>query len=439
MRTAFLGFLFCLSAISVTALAQGDADYERPPINYSATQPSDAVTRLQARLVAGTVKLAGDERQMLATVLAELGVPVTSQMLVFSRTSFQRTRIHPDQPRALYFSDSVYVGWVPGGLVEVIAIDPRLGPVFYTLALPHGRTTAPAIVRESDCLRCHGGTFVREIPGLFVRSLFPDAAGDPLLRHGTQLVDDTTPFALRWGGWYVTGYHGTEPHRGNAFASERKDQLVFTPAAARPDELSAFIDASVYLQPTSDVVALLISEHQMGVQNRLTHAAFAVRRIIDYQHSLQTAFKETPTDEPAYDSVRSVLAGAVQEVVDHLLFRDAAPLPAGITGSSAFRENFVRAAPRSQSGLSLRDLELGPRLFAHRCSYLIYSDSFASLPLLLKDRILDRLQTVLQSRDPADRYAYLPADEKLRIYTILAETLPEAKARWSPSAAAREE
>jgi hypothetical protein len=439
VRTVYLRSLFCLSAFSLTAQAQSDADYERPPINYSASTPADAVTRLQARLLSGAVTLTGDERHMLTTVLTELDVPVASQLLVFSRTSFQRTRIHPDQPRALYFSDSVYVGWVPGGLVEVIAIDPTLGPIFYTLKLPRGRTGSPVFVRDPDCLRCHGGTFVREIPGLFVRSLFPDTEGDPLLRHGTQLVDDTTPFAERWGGWYVTGYHGTEPHRGNAMASENGSQLVFTPATARPDNVSAFFDPSAYLLPTSDVVALLINEHQMNVQNRLTHAAFAVRRIIEYQHSLQTAFKEALTDEPAYDSVRSVLTGAVQEVVDQLLFRDAVPLPPGITGSTAFRESFLRSATRSRSGHSLRDLELGPRLFAQRCSYMIYSDAFASLPTLLKNRVLDRLHEVLLSRDASDRYAYLPAEEKQRIYTILDETLPAATARWSPLAAARVE
>ncbi|MBC7365233.1 MAG: hypothetical protein H7343_00250 [Undibacterium sp.] len=425
-------FLLCLAAcLPAAARAQSEPDYERPPIRYSATAPHDAVTRLQARLADGSVKLAGSELEMLGTVLAELGVPADSQMLVFSRTSFQRTRIHPDRPRALYFSDTVYVGWVPGGLVEVTAIDPHLGPVFYTLTLPRTRRAVPQFERESDCLRCHGGTFVREIPGLFVRSVFPDAAGDPLLRHGTQLVDDETPFAERWGGWYVTGYHGTGPHRGNTFGSERGDQLVFTPSPARPDELSAFFETSAYLRPTSDVLALLISEHQMSVQNSFTHAGFAVRRIIAYQHGLQKAFKEPQTDEPAYDSVRSVYAGAVQAVVDRLLFRDAAPLPAGITGDATFRAIFAADAPRTRAGDSLRDLQLGERLFAHRCSYLIYSDSFRALPSRLQHAILDRLDSALRSRDSADRYAYLPAEEKARIHAILLETHPAARARWN--------
>ena len=432
MRLSVVTLPLLLASLAPAIIsAQSDPDYERAPIRYSAATPHDAVTRLQARLAAGTVRLTGSHRDMLRTVLAGLGVPVESQLLVFSRTSFQRGRIHPERPRALYFSDSVYVGWVPGGLVEVAAIDPLLGPVFYTLTFPAAPAAPPVFARDNDCLRCHGGTFVRDIPGLFVRSVFPDAAGDPLLRHGTQLVDDETPFAERWGGWYVTGYRGTAPHRGNTLASEAGDRLVFTPSPARPDELSAFFDPAPYLRSTSDGAALLVCEHQLAVQNRLTHAGFAVRRMIDYQHGLQKAFKEPPTDEPAYDSVRSVLAGEAETVVDGLLFRHAAPLPAGIVGDPAFRAAYALGAPRTRAGYSLRDLQLGDRLFAQRCSPLIYSESFQALPALLKTLVLDRLESALLSRDPADRYAYLPAGEKARIHSILLETHPAARARWT--------
>ena len=424
----FLASMVCHSYVGLRA--QSAPDYEHAPVSYSATVPRDAIMRLKLRLAKGDVALAGGELQMVQTLLTELGVSADTQTLVFSRTSFQRSRIRPDQPRALYFSDSVYVGWVPGGLVEVTAIDPQLGPVFYTMELPGGRRGVPKIERDTDCLRCHGGAFVREIPGVFVRSVFPDTNGDPLLRLGTQLVDDETPFEQRWGGWYVTGYRGATAHRGNAFAFEKGDQLVFTPALKRPDELSAFFDTTAYLKPTSDVVALLVFEHQMAVQNSLTHAGFAVRRMTTYQHGLQKTFKEPETDEPVYDSVKSVFASSAQDVVDRLLFRHAASLPSGVTGHPDFVLNFARGAPRSAVGHALKDLQLSGRLFAQRCSYLIYSESFRALPATLKVRILDRLDSALRSRDPKDRYAYLPSDEKQRIRDILIETHPDAKARW---------
>jgi hypothetical protein len=422
------------------AHAQGEPDYEQPPVRYSATQPNDAIARLQQKLASGELAFAGSDREVLQTLLRTLDVPVESQLLVFSRTSLQRGRIRPERPRALYFSDSMYVGWVPGGLIEVAAIDPKLGPVFYTFApsrAAHGG--APDIQRDADCLRCHGGTFVRDIPGVFARSVFPDSNGEPLLRHGTLIVDDETPFAQRWGGWYVTGYHGTESHRGNTRGSELADQLVFESEKARPDELSAYFETGDYLRPTSDVVALLVFEHQLTMQNALTRAGMVCRKMIAYQHGLQKAFKEPVTDEPAFDSVKSVFASAVQDVVDRLLFRNAAPLPSGVVGDRAFQEAFLRDRSRDAAGRSLRDLQLHDRMFQHRCSYLIYSEAFRALPEMLKVRVMERLRAALQSRDAKDRYAYLAADEKQRIYEILLATLPEAKAQWAEQGSAQRE
>jgi hypothetical protein len=354
---------------------------------------------------------------------------------VFSKTSLQRGRIRPQRPRVIYFSDSAYVGWVPGGWVEITTVDPLLGPVFYAFDLPALHRGPPGITRDPECLSCHGGTFVREVPGVFIRSVFPSATGEPLLRFGTLIVDDRTPFSDRWGGWYVTGYRGATAHRGNAFASEVAGQLVFAPAAQRPEELSAFFDPGDYLAPTSDVVALLVLEHQTAMQNVITRAAFAARKMIAYQRSLQKHFREPETDEPAYDSVKSVFAGAVQDLVDRLLFRHEAVLPDGVVGSAAFRQAFVEGAPRTGAGRFLKEFSLRGRIFAQRCSYLIYSEMFSALPEPLKSRLFSRLKAALENRDPQDRYAYLPADEKQRILGILVETHPEAKRRWGVAVA----
>jgi hypothetical protein len=410
--------------------AQSQPDYELPPIEYSARVPRDAFAAVRSELESGTWKLKGDERQVLQALLDRLAVPTSSQVLVFSRTSLQRGRIRPERPRALYFSDSVYVGWVPGGLFEVAAIDPVLGPVFYSIdARPPGGG-GPRVDRDPDCLRCHGGTFVRDIPGVFARSVFPDASGEPLLRHGTQLVDDTTPFSERWGGWYVTGYHGREPHRGNVLASELEGRLTFAPDGARPDQLTDYFSTTPYLRPTSDIVALLVLEHQMTVQNCLTRAGLTTRRMIAYQHGLQKAFKETVTDEPVYESVQSVMTNTVQDVVDHLLFLGAAPLPDGVVGHEAFRLALAAGAPRSAEGHTLKDLHLQGRLFRFRCSYLIYSTAFRGLPDTLKLRVLDRLRTELQSTDPNGRYAYIPGEERQQIFSLLRQTHPDARERW---------
>ena len=136
------------------AHAQGEPDYEQAPVRYSASTPRDAITRLQHKMSSGELAFAGSDQRVLRILLDALEVPVESQVLVFSKTSLQRGRIRPERPRALYFSESMYVGWVPGGLIEVAAIDPELGPVFYSFAIPKAAEGgSPAIQRDSDCLR----------------------------------------------------------------------------------------------------------------------------------------------------------------------------------------------------------------------------------------------------------------------------------------------
>ena len=407
--------------------AQNREDYENPPVSYSATVPNDAATRLEARLASGQLKFSGTGQEIVAALLRELGVPPASQVVVFSKTSFQRNRINPEHPRAIYFSDACYLGWVPGGLVEVTTIDPELGPVFYTFD-PNRRDAdpGPRFARDNDCLRCHGGAFVREIPAVFVRSAFPDLRGEPLLRHGALVVDYRTPFEDRWGGWYVTGRHGTALHRGNVIAREQDEQLVFDRAkGANVTDLSGSFDTDRYLARTSDIVALLVLEHQVAMHNALTHAAFSCRRMLHYQKNLQRDFKEPPTAEPTYDSVKSVFESETRAVVDALLFKDEATLPAGIKGAEEFARIFQAGAPKAGGGESLKTLSLSGHLFRNRCSYLIYSDQFLRLPGPLKRRIYERLALALSPTAPDPRYAYLDPTERARITRILQETHPE--------------
>jgi hypothetical protein len=415
-------------ALAVAAWAQSGENFEQPPISYSATVPHDGIAAIEARIATGELKLSGTSRTILLRLLEALHVPVETQMLVFSKTSFQRARINPRRPRALYFSDTCYIGWVPGGLIEVTTIDPTLGPVFYSFS-PQ-RSAAPAgtvrFVRDEDCLRCHGGNFIREIPAVFARSVFADENGEPLLRFGSQVVDHRTPFAERWGGWYVTGRHGAAQHRGNSFARDESDQLVFDPArGSNLTDLSPFLETSDYPTGTSDIVALLVFEHQLATQNAITHAGQSARRMLHYQAGLQRQFKTPITEEPEFDSVKSVFDSAAHEVVDALLSKGEAELPAGIAGRTDFAAAFQAGVPRSRAGDSLKDLQLTGHLYRNRCSYLIYSDSFRALPSPLKQRVYTLLAAALDLRQPDPRYAYLPADERARIRTILRETHPE--------------
>ena len=404
-------------------IAQSSESYEQPPISYSTTQPRDRMAQVQARLAAGKFKLTGSGKEIVQRLLRELGIPVESQMLVFSKTSFQRDLIRPERPRAIYFSDTSYLGWVPYGQVEITTIDPVLGPIFYRF---NPNSAKSEFIRDSECMSCHGGTFVRGIPGVFVRSVFADAGGEPLLRHGSEVVDFRTPFTNRWGGWYVTGKHGTALHRGNVPVREVKDVLtVDFKRGANRTNLAGFFDAQSYLTQGSDIVALLVLEHQLAMQNTLTRASLDCRRMLAYQKNLQRDLKEPVTEELTYDSVKRVFDSTAREVVNDLLFKDESPLPDEVQGSAAFQSAFQKAAPRAQDGSSLKDFHLQGHLFQNRCSYLIYSECFLALPEPLKQLVYARLARALHPTNPDPQYAYLEAGERARISNILQQTHPE--------------
>jgi len=412
--------------------AWGTDDYELPPISYSDSQPNDAVSRLQGRLDKRELAISGSEREAVRQILRELNVPESSQMLVFSKTSVQRVRISPQNPRAIFFNDDCYVGWVPGGLVEVAAMDPKLGPIFYTIDPMERGTAVQRFRRDSGCLSCHAANFTRDIPGVFARSVFAEATGSPIFNAGSEVVDHTTPFEQRWGGWYVTGKHGAGRHRGNAFAHDGGETVTLDmERGANLTELKKFIDPSVYPMPTSDIVALMVYEHQLAVHSALTRANYECLRMLAYQRGLQESFKEPLTDEPFYDSVKSVFRNSTEAVLDALLYKDEAPLPAGgIEGTPAFRETFEKGGKRSANAGSLRDLDLRQRLTKYRCSHLIHSSQFRALPKPLLKQISQRLNRILTEPESEKRYAYLAAEERTAIATILRETEPELTAGW---------
>ena len=399
--------LLLVSAAASARAQQQVPDYELPPVGYSKASPDTAVTELQRRIAAGELTFKETGRELLLAVLGALHVPVESQTVVFSKTSLQKDRISPATPRALYFSENVYVGWVPGGLIEVAAIDPRLGPVFYSLKA-NVADEPKAFVRDPACMLCHGYFFIRDVPSLIALTIFPDRDGETIARSDFDLVNDATRFEKRWGGWYVTGYTGKQDHRGNAFASGAGKEMKFVPSEKRPAELSEFFDTSRYPAGTSDMLTLLILEHQMAAQNTITRVG---------------------------QNVRLAKFASEYEVVDQLLFRRSVRLPEGVAKNETFLKRFMADAKRSRAGDSLKDVAAEGRIFKNRCSYLIYSEAFAALPAELKARIFNVLYDALHDESPAGRYAYLEPEEKRRIYEILVETHPEARAHFEQRAA----
>lgn len=249
-----------------------------PPIKYSETASEDAVTEL---IQGDWLAPPGDKKVFLKALLDKLGVSVESQVLVFSKTSLQTGLINQRNPRALYFSPNTYVGWVPGGKIEIIIEDETLGPVFYVVSAPFGGEK-PKFIRATDsCLVCHATSRTEGVPGIFIRSVIPDKNAHAMLSKGTTLVTDATPLKDRWGGWYVTGA-SDDRHLGNRWSVDDES----FPVNSKPtlDDLESKIDTDKYLTPRSDILVIMVLEHQCQMHNLLTKAKFDYRRSLYYRN-----------------------------------------------------------------------------------------------------------------------------------------------------------
>ena len=426
-RTSIIPAVAVLLGLATIGL--GD-EYDRPPISYATAAPDNPVERLQARLDAGAERLEFDERcGYLPGVLEALGVPVSSQTLVFSKTSLQQAKIGPRNPRALYFNDDVYVGYVrTGDVVELSVADPGLGTVFYTL--DQEAVDRPRFARRTDdCLICHGGSQTRGVPGHVMRSVYPDPRGQPIFSAGSHRVDHTTPFAVRWGGWYVTGSHGAATHLGNITYRQR-------PAGDAPEDdgglnLTAVadrFDTHGYLAPHSDLVALMVLAHQGSGHNAITRAGFDVRTALHRETALNRDLGEPPGHR--WPSTDTVLDSAARSLVECFLFCDEPPLEAPLAGTSGFAAEFAAVGPRDPAGRSLRDFDLRTRLFRHPCSFLVYTESFDALPAELRERFWSRMDAALSGADPHGRFGHLSAADRVAIREILAATKPGTPAAW---------
>lgn len=412
------------------AIRAAGQEIEREPINYSAAKPCNVVARLQERLATGKAKLDFDEDHgYLRSLLRALDVPASSQVLVFSKTSLQRERISPQTPRAIYFNDDVLVGsCLDGQVLEISAADESIGTTFYTLEQREQEKPAPRRQTES-CLLCHSSSANQGFPGHLVRSLFVDRRGNPLLSSGSFRTDHASPIAERWGGWYVTGTSGRQNHLGNMIcqgyrrpdASENRDGVNVV-------DLKDRFTTSLYLTPHSDIVALMVLEHQAGMLNRLARAGMETRMALHYEQEFNKALGQRLGE--LSDSARSRIRGVGDAVVEYMLFGGETRLIDRIQGTSSFAADFAARGPRDSQGRSLRDFDLNTRLFRHPCSYLIYSRAFDSLPGAVKDHVYRRLWEILNGRGASKDAPKLAVEERKAILEILRETKGDLPDYW---------
>jgi hypothetical protein len=440
--------LVLLLSLIADPFAQGQDRFDLPPIRYSESIPNDPVASLRRRLAAGEVRLHRDPKfGYLPSLLKELNISPQSQVLVFSKTSLQIHKISPANPRALYFNDSVYVGYVPGSeILELAANDPQLGAVFYTLDGSGGEhelardpgpeteesktNTAPCVddiklVRDrGNCLSCHATTRTESVPGYLVRSIFPDRSGRPRTGASSFTTDYRSPWKQRWGGWYVTGTHGAMRHMGNTFAIDRSDpQKIDVDGGANLTELPTRVRTGLHLLPSSDLVALLVLEHQTRVHNLITRANYETRQAVALDEAMNQAL-ERPAEYRSENTQRRI-ASAANALAEALLLIDEPKFEDAVSGTSGFREIFQTMGPVSSNGQSLRQLDLTERLFRYPLSFLIYTPEFQQLPAEVMGPVKERLRVELSDGGiEGVRRGLVQQSSRPEIRQILSDTLP---------------
>src|SRR5262245_16575979 len=339
-RAALLAVALALAVASASATyGQAREDWhgvldQHPAIQYAIRPTTDRAAQLNRAIADGSRSLQRDRRtRYLRALLDALGVPEESQLLVFSKTGVQRAYTGPHNPRALFFNASVIVGYIPGApLIEIAAHDPQQGLVFYTL---DQTASSPSLTRTTMCLTCHVSATTLEVPGVIARSNAVGEDGVVMPQLGSNDVTHQTPHPDRWGGWFVTfetlvGYN-QRAHAGN---------ITFTSAGTTSNQV--FVDWTNsepelrgYLSPLSDIVALMVFDHQARAINLLTR--------LNWESRVVSAGGRAGTAD-------GTLRPLVNELADYLLFAGEAPPSIELTPRRGFAERLAASVPRDRRG-----------------------------------------------------------------------------------------
>jgi len=430
-ETGLVTMLVLLGLLCATeSLAQFSNKDEYVINGYHEPAVANPIARLEQAMQTGGVTLPYQDngRGKLDALLAVLNIDPASQLLVYSPTSLQHKLISPEKPRALFFNNNTYIGFVQNSeIVEVTSIDDDKGMVFYTF--DNVREGSKGFERsDQTCLVCHDtqGTMGGGVPMLMALSSVYSKRNVPLKNYsGIGNIVDQSPLAGRWGGWYVTGRHGLQPHLGNIFlddASQLENLDDFRIWNLKTLRDTGYMDPEPYPADTSDIVALMVLEHQVTIQNQITYVKFKAPAVLKRRGIASVEDIDTWAALPK--EAQRALQRMLDNLVALLVFMDAADLQSRISGTPAYTEAFLSRGVMDSQGRSLRELDLGKRLFCYPLSYLVYTDDFNSLQPYALDYVLQQLAAYLSGDITLPGRSQFTDAERQAALEILTETLP---------------
>ena len=402
LRSRLLFYLFCIAPGYLLPLLADQTqfvNFKNQVHGYHEITPRDPFSKFIEKLERGAVMLNYEsDHAYLNSLLKELGISPYSQLLVYSTTSLQLSRISPRNPRAIYFSDDIYLGYVPGGQIEIIGIDPQLGAIPYIFNLPQSQDiTHPKIYRSKRCMNCHASKEMGGAPGLLIGSVIPGPGGGTIDAFRRNVFGHNIPFAKRFGGWHITGENPFPQSWANQTGIMKSGQIhkVFNPPGK-------YFTWDNYPVQGSSLVPHLLLEHQVGFTNLCTFATYKFRELNDSKED----FIEEQSDL----------------LLSYILFEKEAVLPESlIDKKTKYVMDFEGQLNRHSEQNSLRQLNLVSRILDLRCSYMIFSNSFSGLPKPIKNVMSQKLFNLLSCQQDKlpPRFSYLKEAEREKIKKIL--------------------
>jgi len=398
----------CTWTSARTQEPRADALQDHPVIQYATRPTTDRVARLRHEIANGRSLQRDARTGYLRPILGALGIPVESQLLVFSKTGVQRAYTSPHTPRALYFDESVAISYVPGApALEIAAHDPEQGVVFYTL---DQTAPSPILTRQTMCLTCHVSSSTLDVPGMIARSNTVGEDGNVLAHVPGHDVTHETPHPDRWGGWFVTSEDVAPPYAQRAHSGN----ITFSDGGVTSNVIfvrwmDSTPEARGYLSRSSDISALLLFDHEMRAINLLTRLSWESRIAASADGGFAIGAVER----------------RVNELVDYLLFVREVPPSAALTPPRGLAERLESKTPTDRRGRSFGQLDLVDRLLRYPCSYMVYSEAFEVLPPAVKQAIYRRMIDVLSSHGTRDDRVRVSVDDRRAVLEILRDTKPD--------------
>jgi hypothetical protein len=180
------------------------------------------------------------------------------------------------------------------------------------------------------------------------------------------------------------------------------------------DWLNSSPDTLRYASSSSDIVGLLLFDHQMHAINLLTR--------LNWESRVASASDDA-------GALNSTVRHLADELADYLLFADEAPPLAPLTPPKALAASLEARTPADRLGRSFGQLDMVNRTLRYPCSYMVYSDAFDGLPTPVKGAVYRRMLDILSGSDqPAARTRLTPADRHA-VLEILRDTKPDFPGR----------